>query len=337
MKNRSRRKRIFLTFVISLIVIACLVLTIFLYSIKKPAKDDSNVIRLGYIKQAAELPLYVALENGYFKEQGLTVELVPLGYKEEMDALIRGDIDVIPATSMSLPFGVEGQEPGLIKIFQPGGIPAEDSEVIEAIITLNDSGIYNLGDLNGRKVGVSAGATDMFVMKTILKKNGLDVPEDVNVMEMKKEHLAIALNAGQVDAIYMTQPDLAMLMSKINGRYIVKNPRAKYIVAPFWSGAGVVISDYIGKNQQKFIRYLDATDKAIDYAEKNPMEAKRILASYTPLDENLTSEVGLYFKAKSTDKIDLTKIQEIADIFYTLGTLNTKINVAEMFYSREKN
>ena len=124
MKHQSRPKRIFLTLVISLMVIACLVSAIFLYSIKKPVGDDKNLIRLGYIKQAAELPLYVALENGYFEEQGLTVELVPLGYKEEMDALIRGDIEVIPATSMSLPFAVEGQEPGLIKIFQPGGIPA---------------------------------------------------------------------------------------------------------------------------------------------------------------------------------------------------------------------
>lgn len=318
------------------LIILFLSLILLISLLGKQITEERDIVRLGYIEHAAELPVYVALEKGFFEEQNLKIELIPLGYKEEMDALIREDIDIIPATSMSLPLGVEGQDPGLIKIFHLGGIPSEDKEVVGAVVALEESLIYSLNDLKGKRVGVSSGVVDLFVMKTVLKKIGLDPIKEVDIIEMKKEILPLALNSKQVDALYITQPGLAILMSQTKSRIVVKNPRAKYIFDPFWSGCGVVTSSFIKERATDFEKYLKAVDKAIDYIDQNPIESKKFLAIYTPLEENLTSKMGMYFKIKATEEINLFQVQQIVDTFFELGALKTKVNVANLYLSPEE-
>ena len=42
-----------------------------------PAAPAAGTVRVGYVPVSINYPMYVALEKGYFKEQGLTVELLP--------------------------------------------------------------------------------------------------------------------------------------------------------------------------------------------------------------------------------------------------------------------
>ncbi|MEM5878990.1 MAG: ABC transporter substrate-binding protein [Candidatus Aenigmatarchaeota archaeon] len=296
----------------------------------------SGKIRVGYIKHAAELPLYVALENGYFEKQNLKVELIPLGYKEEMDALIRGDIDIIPATSLTLPFGVESESPELLKLHTFGGVIDDDKEIVEAIVVLNESSIYSLNDLKNKKIGVTSGGVDLFVVKTVLTKVGLKPEENnIQILQMDRKLLLMSLASRQVDAIYVTQPDLASIVHTVNSRYVVINPRAKYILNPFWSGAGVVTSKYLIKNSETFKKYLVAIDEAIEYSRLNPIESKKLLVKYTPVNESIALDVGIYFKVKSNESINLTAVQQIADTYVEVGILKKNINVTNLYLSPE--
>lgn len=296
-----------------------------------PQPKPENTIILGYIKHAAELPIFIALEKGYFEEEGIKVILVPLGYKEEMDALIRGDIDIIPANNLVLPLSVEIQSPSLVKIHSLGGITSGDEEILEGILVLKESPIFSLEDLKGKKIGVPDGVTDFFSIKTILKKVGVDPDNEVEIIEMKAGLLPLAFTSKQVDAIYITQPALASTKNQTESRYIIVNPRAKLIQDPYWSGAGVVTKEYIEKNPELFDKYLQVVDRAIEYTETNPTEARSYLAKYTSIDEAIVSDVGIYFKVKSTQSIDWASVQSIVDTLVALEILPERVDIKKMY------
>lgn len=279
--------------------------------------SSSNELKLGYIKVMAELPMYIADEKGYFEEEGLSVTLVPSGYKEEMDGLIRGDIDIIPATSLTLPFGIEVESPEQIKIFHLGGINDNDEEIVEGILIHENSTITDINDLVGKSIGVPEGSVDYFVIKTVLEKLDLSPEENnITIQQMGKEILPQAFVANNVDAIYLTQPQLTSVQKQTNSKFLIINPRPKYVLNPFWSGGGVVTTEFLRNenNQILFEKYLRALDRAIDYMRENHEEAKKLLVKYANIDSDLTDEMGNYFKAKSNEDIDIESLQKIADI-----------------------
>lgn len=295
--------------------------------------SESNELRLGYIKVMAELPMYIAIENGYFEEEGLKITLVPSGYKEEMDGLIRGDIDIIPATSLTLPFGIEVQSPDQIKIFHLGGIDDNDKEIVEGILVHKDSTIKEMNDLIGKSIGVPEGSVDYFVMKTVLEQLDLSPEENnITIQQMGREILPQAFIAKNVDAIYLTQPQLTSVQRQSSSQFLITNPRPKYVLNPFWSGGGVVMTEFLNdkNNQILFERYLRAFDRAVDYMREYPEESKKLLVKYADIDSDLTDEMGNYFKTKSYEDIDIDSLQRIANIYQEVGILTGNINVADL-------
>jgi len=330
MKSQGKPKILIILGILCLFIV---LVVITLDKINLSKKVIPSKLRLGYIKAMAELPVYISLEKNYFRDQDLDVELVPLGYKEEVDALIRGDIDIIPATSLTLPFGIEAQSPNKVKIFHLGGINDNDNEVVEGILVFENSPIIKIEDLKGKKVGVPEGSVDYFVMKTVLTKLDLEPEKNkIQILQMNKNVLPQAFISKQVDAVYLTQPQLAVVKRQTSARYLIVNPRAKHVLNPFWSGGGVVRTNYFENKERKqlFAKYLKAIDTAIDYMRNNPQESKGFLSKYANLEEDLTKEMGNYFKIKTNEKIDFDSLQKVADIYKDVGILNNKIDVSNL-------
>src|SRR6186713_1633452 len=56
--------------------------------------SGSNKIRVGYIGITCEAPIFSAVENGFFKEEGLEVELVKCEWSKYKDVLALGGYDI---------------------------------------------------------------------------------------------------------------------------------------------------------------------------------------------------------------------------------------------------
>ena len=54
----------------------------------------SNKVRVGYIGLTCEAPIFTAVEKGFFKEEGLEVELVKCNWAAYKDALALGSFDI---------------------------------------------------------------------------------------------------------------------------------------------------------------------------------------------------------------------------------------------------
>lgn len=84
------------------------------------------------------------------------------------------------------------------------------------IATAPDSGIKELKDLKGKKVGINPGTAQQAIVFRNLKASGLK-PEDIQPINLGLAEFADALRAGQIDAAVLKQPDRARYLKSVAG------------------------------------------------------------------------------------------------------------------------
>ena len=151
------------------------------------------VVGLGYIPSVQFAPFYLAQQEGWYEEVGLTVEfqnkidpdLITLVGQGAIDIGIGDGTSVIPAVSQGIPIRylatVYGQSPNIV-------------------FAKASSGIATAADLAGRKVGTPGRYGSGWIMlQALLESAGLTV-EDVEVVEYPDFTQRIAVEQGAVDA-----------------------------------------------------------------------------------------------------------------------------------------
>jgi len=318
MKRLNKRR-----FGIALVLFLIVVFSFVLFTDKS---EPEETIRIGYFRHSSELPFYVALENNYFKEEGVNVETVEVGVPESLTALIRGDIDVLPSYSFSYFFSYEAQDPGTLGFFISGGEIIE-GETISAILVKEDSDINLIQELEGKIIGYDT-TLDKPNVYNILDGAGI---KNIKLEQVSREVAAEVIERGDIDAYYINEPYVTILTKERNTRVLVANPRATYIVNPYWSGPSVIIrKDSLYTKEEEIKAVVRAFDKAIDFIREHPEEARTMLPKYTALTPELAQESGIYFKAKSTEEVDVEKIQHLANLLYENGFVESEVDVRGM-------
>jgi NitT/TauT family transport system substrate-binding protein len=157
------------------------------------------------------LPAYLARELGYFKEEGLSVEIQDLpGGSRNIQAMLGGSSDVIGAVyEHTLWLAAEKRATRCFVLFivRPGLMLMVSPAAAQSLKTI--------ADLKGRNVGVATiGSQSHFFVNYILDKNGL-APEDIKVVAIGMGAAAVAaLERGLVDAAAITGSGIAVLQRR---------------------------------------------------------------------------------------------------------------------------
>lgn len=138
-------------------------------------------------------PLFVALEKGYFTDQGLDVEFIAPANPNDPPKLVgagKADIAVTyqPQHHMHVDQGLP-----LVRIATLIATP------LNSLVVLESSGIKSIGDLKGKTVGYSVGGFETLLLKVMLEKEGLSL-EDVTLINVNFS-LSPSLLTGKVDAV----------------------------------------------------------------------------------------------------------------------------------------
>src|SRR5437773_479010 len=110
------------------------------------SESSGNKIRVGYIGLTCEAPIFTAVEKGFFKEEGLEVELVKCEWSKYKDVLALGGFDI---THHLVMYFLKPLEQGLDVRFT-GGIHTGCLRVQAGM----KSSIHTVQDLRGKKIGV---------------------------------------------------------------------------------------------------------------------------------------------------------------------------------------
>src|SRR5216110_2981871 len=167
----------------------------------------SNKIRVGYIGLTCEAPIFTAVEKGFFKEEGLDVELIKCEWGNYKDVLALGGFDV---THHLVMYFLKPVEQGLDVKFT-GGIHRGCLRVQAA----TKGNIHTIKDLKGKRIGVPGMGTPPFIFANrVLGANGIDPSKEISWLVFPAGELGLALDKKEVDAVADSEPIGSMLVAQ---------------------------------------------------------------------------------------------------------------------------
>ena len=154
------------------------------------------------------LPLTIAEQLGYFKDEGLEVEIVDFaGGSKALAAVVGGSADVVSgAFEHTINMQFKGQ-PMRAFVLQ-GRAP----QIVLGVNPKTMPDFKSIADLKGKKIGVTApGSSTNVMVNFVLAKAGLK-PSDVSIIGVGAGNGAVAaMRAGQIDAISNLDPVITLL------------------------------------------------------------------------------------------------------------------------------
>ena len=268
-------------------------------------------------------PQYVALTQGFFKEEGLEIELSNgQGADKVMTAVLSGQVDI----------GFAGPEAS-VYVYNEG---KEDNSVVFAQLT-NGDGTFLMGrkpdpsfkwsDLQGKSViGGRKGGMPAIVLQYVLNKNGLTAGKDVFIdTTMQYAAMPGAFIGGQGDYVIIFEPT-ASSMQKEGKAYIVASLGKESGEVPYT--AYFTKKSTIEKNPDLIQKFTDAIYKGQRWvASHSPEEIAKAIKPQFPEenDEILVSAVKRY-KEQNSWKTDPVLIEKdfylLQQIIKDAGELN---------------
>jgi NitT/TauT family transport system substrate-binding protein len=278
------------------------------------------------------LPLVIAQQLGYFKEEGLTVEIAAFpGGSKALEALLGGSADVVSgAYSNTLTMAAKDQHliDFVAQIDCPGWVLGVSKE--------RAGSFKSLSDLKGMKIGVSApGSSTHMAVNYILTKNGVK-PDDVSIIGVGTSSGAVAaMKAGQIDAIINNDPVVTMLLDggdMINAAEMRNHEAsAKVFGGPYPEASLYSTADFVKRNPNT----VQAAANAIVHAERWLAKATpEQLADAVP-PEYLLGDKGLYMKAFASSRgcLSLTGVtapEGAAKVLEVLAAFDENIRAAKI-------
>jgi NitT/TauT family transport system substrate-binding protein len=157
------------------------------------------------------LPLTISEQLGYFKAEGLDVEISDFaGGAKALQALVGGSADVV-AGAYEHTINMQSKNQHIESIVLMGRAP----QIAVAVSTKAMPRYKSLTDLRGKKIGVSApGSSTNMVANLVLSRAGVKASEVSYVGVGTASGALAALRSGQIDAMSNTDPVMTMLEQK---------------------------------------------------------------------------------------------------------------------------
>lgn len=290
-------------------------------------KDELKEIQLNEVAHSIfYAPMYVAIEEGYFEEEGLKVNLVNgLGADKTMTAVLSGDADI----------GFMGAEAS-IYVYNEG---ADDYVVNFAQLTQRAGNFLVSRDMNedfswdnvrGKTVvGGRAGGMPQMVFEYILKKNNIDPKTDLTIIQNIDFGLTSqAFAAGEGDYTIEFEPAATGLELEGVGKVVaslgVESGKVPYT-------AFSAKKSYIKKNPEIIQSFTNAIQKGMDYVQSHTPEeiATAITPQFAETDKDTLIKIVTRYYEQDTWKEDLIFQEEslnlLQDILEEAGELSARV------------
>jgi NitT/TauT family transport system substrate-binding protein len=232
---------------------------------------EPATVRVAYMPNLGSAgSLFVGMDQGYFEEVGLTVEVYEFqGGPAEIAAMASGDIDISQIGHGAHALCIEGQA----AIFQMD----HTTSLSDVVVGNKSHGINTAADLKGKTVAVQAGTSSEIILQQALKKAGLSV-EDINTVEMTVDGMTTAMITGQVDAAAAWSPNTITLQDALGENYVNLGGNADFLDSAIFPSSYITTTKYAQENKDILVRFAQALNKAHDYRLANQEYMAKLLA-----------------------------------------------------------
>lgn len=293
---------------------------------KRNNNNDIKTIKVSEVTRSVfYAPQYVAINNGYFKENGIEIELTTgQGADAVMTSVLSNQVNI----------GFAGPEAS-IYVYNEG---KEDYTQVFAQMTKKDGSFlvskektdkFNWQDLKGKTVipGRKGGVPYM-TLEYVLKKNGIDPKNDLTLDDsIKFDLMAGAFSSGNAQYVTLFEPTASLIQKQGKG----------YIVASVGEEAGEIPytayfakKSYIQKNEDTIQGFTNAIYKGQQWVKENSAKeiAKSVQSFFPDTDLELLENVIQNYKDidawNETPVLKESAFQLLQEVMTTAGELKQK-------------
>lgn len=273
------KKKIIIAF-ISIIVLVGVILGFVLIKNGKD-KEGLTKVRLAEVTHSSfYAPLYVALELGYFADEGIDLELILTpGADKVSAAVLSNDVEIGFAGAESAIYVYEQDEQDYLKLF--AGLTKRDGQFIVA----RDKTDFKLEDLYGKEilVGRKTGMPALNFLNA-LKNNDIDISKITINSAVEFAALSGSFIGGTGDYVNLFEPNATALEKEGYGKVVASIGMMSGEV-PYT--AFYARGSYIDKNKDIIEGFTKAIDKGIKYTLENEatLVAKKIINQFPDTKE----------------------------------------------------
>lgn len=303
-----------------LVILAGAALASLVFALAAPAQDrGTTVVKFGMpFPEVEYMPLYVAQQNGYFRDEHLSVEPYALATGDRITlALASGSVDIGNYTP---DWFVRAMEKGAdIRIVLGGSnVP------VYSLVTRAD--IKSYADLKGKRVAVSAmKASDAYLIRKMLSSHNLHDGDYDLIQAGSSSDRAAALKAGSVSATLLIPPYDSVIIDEGYKRLDVSTTT----VTNYMWLASAVREDWARANKATLVGFIRAWIKSTRwlYDSKNKKDAVRILARELKIENRFAQIAYEMYFASNTETIakdgaiDLVGLQNLIDAVAEQGDI----------------
>jgi NitT/TauT family transport system substrate-binding protein len=319
-----------LTLVFSILLLITFTLT--------ACKTESKLQKIRLVEVTHSLfytPQYVAIEKGFFADEGLEIELINgKGADKVMAALLSKEAEI----------GFMGPE-ATVYVYNQG---RDDYVINFAQLTQRDGSFlvgrekddnFTWDKLKGKEViGGRKGGMPEMTLEYVIKNNGLKIPEDVNVRtDIQFDVMAGAFVGGEGDYVALFEPVAAQLEKEGRG-YVVASigKEGGYIPYTCYS----VTKEYMEKNPEIIQKFTNALYKAMVWVQENSDEAvaEAVRPQFPDSDMDVLKTLVDRYRSQDSWKPDLIITEEglnrMMDIMELAGELDKRADYEKIVITK---
>jgi NitT/TauT family transport system substrate-binding protein len=227
---------------------------------------EAGQMRLGMTTWVGYGPMFLARDKGFFKENGLDVELQIIEDAAlYMAAVAAGKLDGNASTIDEI---MKYRSPDFC--FK-AVVALDDSHGGDGVLVQTD--VNSLADLKGKAVGMNEGSVSQFWFNILLKREGM-TEKDLQITNMTADDAAAAFIAGQIPAAVTWEPHLTLVRTKNQGKVLIDSASTPGLIVDVVA----LTCDYIDKNPKDVEAFVKGLYKAVEFIKTDPEEAYAIMA-----------------------------------------------------------
>jgi NitT/TauT family transport system substrate-binding protein len=250
------------------------------------ARAQSETVKLGDLAAISNAAIYIAIEKGFFKEQGVNTEITNFDSAAKMvPAMVAGELEVsVGSASAGLFNAVAQQAPFRIVADKGQTREGYGFSLLAVRKDLVDSGqIKTFKDLKGKKIAILAkGNIQHYLVGKMAEEVGLTV-NDVELSFLGAPNQVTAFETKAIDAAYAVEPWVARFTERgVAVRF--RTPDQVKGLGPVQVGVIIYSGKFISERRPVAQRWMNAYIKAAELfhnrGTKDP-EIAAILEKYT--------------------------------------------------------
>lgn len=300
-------------------------------------------VKVGVFPVSSALPYFVALERGYFKEQGIEAEMVKLmGAPPIVQGMLTGDLDAGANLVTVDGMNANTKKEGLVYYMSLYG--QNKFAQMEQFVAKSGLDIKAVKDIKGstpRKIMSAPGAGNMAMARAVLGAVGMKEGPDYTLTELAMNLHVDAMKAGTFDFGYTLEPNASVMNSSGAAKTVEAGVVAKYIIgredAYAYMAGGAITGKFMKEKPDVARRFTAAWRKALKDIEQDPTTRELLKGNtFTPPELAMTIPLPRMLMVDQLSAQDKKDFQKVIDFTIQSGVIKDPVDTGKYLVTPDR-